>query len=344
MEAARLLSLLLADAALDALDEDGRPLGEQASPVLYRASSVDERPCPYEDGRARARMPMNVAALRQANTCWREVLAQLSRLAALHATSEGPLSGHQVWQAHLAVMCAPLLWWRAHDAPLPRALSALYKLSLGFATALPMLLLSQPGVGDAPLGEALSGEEFFALNDAQGWLIGQMQVCAGPKRLITQSYETICWANLSAPPAHPCFERDELTRLSAAMARAHRDLMHAALLAREGLEGEDALTLCPGLELAPWARNMRAWPLSARLYHSLQPLRPFALVRALPGLKHDHLDRLWPAPQAPLTSAEPHPLRRADALLERAILTLSEALALPAPPDASTIFEARPRA
>ena len=59
----RLLGPLVYQDALHWRDAEGRPLGEQASPVFYAAVGADERPCPYAD--TRHGRVMNRSALHQ---------------------------------------------------------------------------------------------------------------------------------------------------------------------------------------------------------------------------------------------------------------------------------------
>lgn len=328
--AIELLGTLLSNRALWLLDEQGRPLGEKAAPSLYQAAGVEERPCPYPDRRALTQKPMNVAALRQVSQCWRELIATLEALAdavSPDLAPGAPLSTHQAWLTLLlAFSLAPL---SAHEhLPVARLWSAMFKTSLGYTTILPSLLLSQPGVADAPLLDALSPDEFFALTDAQEWLIGQTQVCAGSATFIQQSYAALARKpskSIDLPAPLQCFD---VMRLAHTLARTWSACLGAGVRVNQAIA--QASAELPDVHLAPDRQQRDVWPICARATLASHPSRPFALPRAMPGLTLTHVDRLFPSGEAPHM---PHceTLEAVDQVLYARCLALADALHTPLP-------------
>lgn len=310
------LSFFLSHAILDELDEDGRPLGEHASHAAYNKAGVDERACPYNDRRQLTGKPINVAALRQVSTCWPMVIAQFERIAALHARSQGidtqdALTGHMVWRVHLAAFAGPALFKLEHpNEPIPRLLSAMFKTSLGYSSIIPSLLLSQPGTASAPLHDVLPEDDFFALSDAQSWLIGQTQVCAGSPSFIKQSYRAMSKRPHHTQAIHPIFERSDLVELSYHLAMTWSRLLSCALHTRE-LLGHGAGNHLKGyLNVRPDEQDRTSWPVCTRLLHQPNAPQHFALPRAMPGLTQAHISQLFITP--PTSSPRPHTLRDID--------------------------------
>lgn len=137
----------------DLADEDGRPLTEGVG---------EERACPYPD--ARRGWPMNVEALAQVRRHWGFITAQIS------ATSGPRLT--EAFQASLKAIYAPF----AGPRPVPAPVSALYKACAGFSQVFCFLLLE---------GEPRP-EPLFPWLDAEGWLLGTHQACAGPRAMVEE--------------------------------------------------------------------------------------------------------------------------------------------------------------
>jgi hypothetical protein len=181
------------EADRDLIDADGRPIGELASRV-YDRIETEVVACPYRD--VRRGLPMNHTALRQLSSCWDEVLAATSALAGAGATV------HRAWWATIAGTTAPRIHAERFGTPIPRTLSALYKGSLGFSQVLTAMLMSTDGLADEPLTSLGAPEEFLALLDDGRWLVGQVQVCAGPGPMIAQMVEALGGSDPETPP--PC--------------------------------------------------------------------------------------------------------------------------------------------
>lgn len=281
------------------LDEDGRPLGEQSEPDLYEAAGVDERPCPFQDSRQRSGKPINMAALRQARSCMAESDAMIAAWCAAISPAPGALTAARVWRVILAMQCKPVLdKLAAPDAPISRVDAALFKVTLGFSGVLPPILLSQPGIKDAPMREVLTPDEFFELLDQNEWLTGSRQVCAGSSEAIKRAYGAMLESTgMSNPGAH------NMNAIASLAAKAQAALVCAA----------------------SFARASRAQPTDSVCAHIYadRRLRLANLSAALPGLLPAHAQRLlpdedWPKQLVESSALDPDDARsiaRADELL-----------------------------
>ncbi|MCP4872501.1 MAG: hypothetical protein GY898_27740 [Proteobacteria bacterium] len=178
-------ALISSDAVLHLLDVDGRPLGEAASPALYAAAGIDETACPFSG--ARHGLPMNRAALRQLRSVWSEVLDDL---AALHGP-DPTLYG--AWRACFRATLRPVVQLdrEGADARVSRVEAAAYKTALDFSQVLTFLLLSDDGLGARPLRSFGDGLDLVEQLDQGGWLVGQVQACAGPASSIAELFEVL---------------------------------------------------------------------------------------------------------------------------------------------------------
>jgi hypothetical protein len=168
---------------LDALDVDGRPLGE-----LSAGAAVEHVRCPYAD--SRLGLPMNRSALDQIRSVWPDVLALFAGAAARE-----PRTVAGAWRASVACMAAAALGPR----PVPRDRSAAWKASLGYQQTFALLTLVHDR-GDTPLSALGTGAQFVAWCDREGMLVGQVEACAGPSGWIARGFEV-----LADPPAAPPF-------------------------------------------------------------------------------------------------------------------------------------------
>jgi hypothetical protein len=194
--------------ANDRLDEDGRPLGEVSS-TLYDRVETEVVACPYPD--MRHGRPMNRTALRQVSSVWPQVLATLQGLAG------GGTTVHGAWRIALIGISAPLL----SPAPTSRALSALYKTSLGLSQVTSTLLMADDAVAATPFSELGSGTDFFGALDQHGWLLGQLQVCSGPPAMLVQMGEALAHGGPPAVPPLPLPEPERMAEIAAMAVAAH---------------------------------------------------------------------------------------------------------------------------
>ena len=290
---------------VDALDEDGRPLGEQAS---ARYPDVERREVvrAFGDARDATGLPCNHAALAQLQGAWRPALDWLRSFDAHRPRDVERM--HR--RAFAATAQAPLAWVR--EGRISRRRAALHKLALGFSDLLARLLFE--GVIDAtdppPPVEALDG-----WLDARPWLVGERQVCAGSRAQIR-----LAWRALSETGA-----------------RAHRDPEIDALLERAAIEAAAASAarrLLPGAS-APEryaCARLAVDPAPPRLVSSILqvedagPLHASLLFRAPPpGLRA--FFAALPAPD------DPAALARVDAALTRAVRLAPSRAVVPAQPE-----------
>ncbi len=178
------------------LDEDGRPVAEVGSEVEGTVPTVHVA-CPYAD--RRRGMPMNRSALRQLGAVWPEVLARLSAYA-----GPPPVTVHAALGAVLAGTSTVVRWWCDHpDLPVPRGLAATYKTSLGLSQVLAASCLLEPDLGPAPLRSLGDADAFFSFLDDGGWLLGQVEACAGPRGAIGEAFDALCAGGGPTPPWAP---------------------------------------------------------------------------------------------------------------------------------------------
>lgn len=176
------------------LDEDGRPVAEIGTELEDPPVGTERVACPYPD--RRAGLPMNRSALRQMAVEWPAVLAALRSFA-----GPGPVS---VRGALAAVLTGTSEVARHHldhpDRPVPRRVAVTYKTCLGLSQVLAASCLADPDVGSAPLGSLGDGAAFFTFLDDGGWLLGQVEVCAGPRAMFLDVFTALSEGG-GTPPA-----------------------------------------------------------------------------------------------------------------------------------------------
>lgn len=171
---------LLGGAARSWPDEQGRPLGEQASPRYATTPQREERR-PFGDVRDASGLPCNVAALAQLHAVWPMLLAALS---AFDAERPDTLA-RTLRRISAGVRLAPLLALCTR-APVPVAVAALHKVTLGFSDLCAAMLLEVRVDADQP---APGDHVLHAWLQERPWLIGNTQVCAGSRAQITRVWQ-----------------------------------------------------------------------------------------------------------------------------------------------------------
>lgn len=166
------IAWLLGTGHLSALDEDGRPIGEQASP-LYDASR--DRRLTFGDPRDATGLPCNVEALAQVRSVWPAILDALRAFEPDRPLTYGALFRKVMASTSLAKLTA------MRGSPVSRAVSSLYKVTIGFSDLFAALLLDTTIDADAQIG---AEELLFEWLDERPFLIGQRQVCAGSRAQI----------------------------------------------------------------------------------------------------------------------------------------------------------------
>lgn len=118
---------------------------------------------------------MNGAALAQVMGAWPEVLATLQ-------AHGGPTAAH-AWRACCRLRWGPL--WG--EPPVSEPVAAVFKTVLGLQRPLTAWLMLHPGAAARPLPDLVGGALAERL-DQEGWLHGQVQVCAGPMGRIREAW------------------------------------------------------------------------------------------------------------------------------------------------------------
>ncbi|MBZ0120561.1 MAG: hypothetical protein K8H88_26445, partial [Sandaracinaceae bacterium] len=171
---------LLGDGHLSCVDEDGRPIGEQGSP-LYASLPQDERVRAFGDARDASGLSCNHTALLQIRAAWPAILATHAAL-----ENDRPSTHQRILRRTLsATSLAALASLRAPGVPIGRELAAFYKVSIGFSELCAGLLLE--GAIDAD-DRPVPDERLFAWLDERKLLVGQRQVCAGTRAQIRRMW------------------------------------------------------------------------------------------------------------------------------------------------------------
>jgi len=258
------LEAFVEDAALDWLDETGRPLGERASAhwdgVVARGEGALAT-CPYADRRRGS--PMNVSALAQVQRHWPAVLDALS--------AHGGPTAAAAWRATCRLRWSPL--WGPR--PVPSVVAATFKTALGLNRPLTAWLLQHPGAAAEPLHQLIDPQELLVRLDAEGWLHGQHLVCSAPPGMLRASWTALHSDHRAQP--HPA---------DAAVAWVCG--LWAVLGATRRLLRRGVLDEVPGW--SPVADPRPDWPLVARW---LGARGPGALVREVARFPPRLVLRLW---------------------------------------------------
>lgn len=180
------LSNLLADRVVQILDDEGRCLTEQADSGY---PPDQEEICPYPD--RRLGRPMNRGALQQIGRHWGWTRRHLMEQMPPEATLQ------EAFQVSLEATSQALLWDQPY--PLPARLAALYKACAGFCQVFAWLLLEEDQSGRRKLASLGQSGDFFGWLNAQGWLLGVEQACAGTESQIRSLFDVFC-GGLGPPP------------------------------------------------------------------------------------------------------------------------------------------------
>ncbi|MFT5354070.1 MAG: hypothetical protein ACI9KE_001270 [Polyangiales bacterium] len=161
-------------------DTDGRYLGEH---IASAYDTRDDARLTFRDPRDQTGLVANIGALHQVTSAWATVL---------HLLSPGPTSQHppssrllQMLDATRTPVALIASRW-LEGKPIPPALAAAYKASIGYGQILRTWLLR--GVPTEPPDL----HPFLAFVDAEGWLIGKDYVCPGSRRAIAEAWTVLC--------------------------------------------------------------------------------------------------------------------------------------------------------
>jgi hypothetical protein len=305
-------------------DEQGRPLGEQASP-LYASAPQREEPRRFGDARDASGLPCNVAALAQLHATWPTLLAALSAFDA----GEPDTLARTFRRISAGVRLGPLLALHTR-APVPVAVAALHKVTLGFGDLCAAMLLEVRVDADQP---APRGAVLDTWLDERPWLIGATQVCAGSRAQITRVWQALRETGGEQPVVElsaPWF-RDALAALLELEALAASRAGHARAALAQGVPvGPVGLALFTSGEVPLWTEALRQAPAAGVLHPSLL----FASV-AVPRSLQRFIDQVRGAEgvdaDAALLAAAAEPAQR----LARALGVVD-----PCPPTAAAFLDA----
>lgn len=157
-------------------DTEGRYLGEHIAKG-YDAS--EDAQLLFRDPRDQTGLVANIGALHQVTGAWATVLHLLSP-----APGTSPSLVQMLDSTRMPLALIARRWLRG--LPIPPALAAAYKASVGYGQILrTWLLRGEPT-------EAPDLHPFLAFVDAEGWLIGKDYVCPGSRRAIAEGWVVLC--------------------------------------------------------------------------------------------------------------------------------------------------------
>lgn len=313
-------------------DEQGRPLGEQASPRYTTVPQHEERRA-FGDARDASGLPCNVAALAQLHATWPTLLAALS---ALDADQPDTLA-RTLRRVSAGVRLAPMLAVHTRG-PLPVAVAALHKVTLGFSDLCAAMLLEVRVDADEPTP---GGDTLDAWLDERPWLIGTTQVCAGSRAQIGRVWQALRETGAAQPikALRASWFREAFAALLELEALAAASAGHARFALAQGLAvGPVGHALFTAGEVPQWTEAIRQAPGAGPAHPSLL-FASHAVPRSLRTfVDHVGAQDSVDADAALLAAAEEpaHRLVRALGLGEASPLTAAAFL------DACSAGEARP--
>lgn len=157
-------------------DTEGRYLGEH---IAKGYDTREDAQLLFRDPRDQTGLVANIGALHQVTGAWATVLHLLSPKP---GTSPSLVQMLDSTRMPLALIARRWL----QGLPIPPALAAAYKASVGYGQILrTWLLRGEPT-------EAPDLHPFLAFVDAEGWLIGKDYVCPGSRRAIAEGWVVLC--------------------------------------------------------------------------------------------------------------------------------------------------------
>lgn len=238
------------------LDSAGQPIGGIAS-ERYEPSSVEVTRCPYSG--SRHGRPMDLTALRAVTAHWPRTLQAARALSGPHATV------HRAWRTCMALLHAPLFLQELGPTVVPVEMVGGVKVSLGYAQVLTDLLLTTPGLADAPLVEQIDGHTLFQTLDHDGRLLGQQHVCSGTPAMFAAFWTALAggpdplpapWSDIPAFDTRMDWQLGHYGALAARVLSGElRGSITPWLYARTGGDARLALRLFPTGEVPPRLRQ-----------------------------------------------------------------------------------------
>jgi hypothetical protein len=231
-DAFQLLDWIMSRHLHEYLDVAGRPVGEGRAAAFHHVQT-DMQSCPYGGSRHHHAKPMNVSALRQILPEWEKIITMLSWLSQRHRAryrSEVRTYEDVLLVASAGVFLADFLVLRKHQPlrsrEIPVVISGLYKVCLGFQLATFLGSMQQRFAGKTTPKQLPTAAEFHDYLEAQGLLIGEAEVCAGPPAMIMDAFDAMVGGPEVAREALPA----DCARLEIAWERHDLFTDHAAYL------------------------------------------------------------------------------------------------------------------
>jgi hypothetical protein len=200
-DAFQLLDWIMSRHVHEYLDVAGRPVGEGRA-AAFQQVQTEMQSCPYAGSRHHHAKPMNVSALRQIIPAWEQILTLLSWLSQRYrARHQGEVTTYEdlLLVTSAGVFLADFVVLRRHQPvrsrEIPVLISGLYKVCLGFQLAT-FLGFMQERFADKKPDRLPNAADFYDGLEAQGLLIGEAEVCAGPPAMIMQAYDVM----IGGPP------------------------------------------------------------------------------------------------------------------------------------------------
>lgn len=202
-------------------DDEDRPLREGRTPAEHlRATDIEYKPCPYAGSRSEHALPMNVSALRQMSAHWDDIVGAMVMLRDAYREVRGvtELDLMDAWR--VSQLGAALPWWfvlgKGETAPAYAAALAKAMQGVGLWAQLDFVKLQTQAWQPPPLTAA----SILALTEANGTLIGETEVCAGPEKMLLRYFEAMVGttpADVAASPrlATLIAERDAMLGFAA---------------------------------------------------------------------------------------------------------------------------------
>lgn len=173
-------------------DDEDRPLREGRTPAEHlRSTDLEYKPCPYAGSRREHALPMNVAALRQMSAHWDDILGAMVMMRDAYREIRGvtELDLMDAWR--VSQLGSALPWWfilgKGVTAPAYAAALAKAMQGVGLWAQLDFGKMQTENWQPPPITAA----SILALTEANGTLIGETEVCAGPEKMLLRYFEAM---------------------------------------------------------------------------------------------------------------------------------------------------------
>jgi len=185
-------------------DDEDRPLREGRTPAAHlRPTDIEYKPCPYAGSRSQHALPMNVSALRQMSAHWDDILGAMVMLRDAYRAIRGvtDLDVMDVWR--ISQLGSALPWWfilgKGETSPAYAASLAKAMQGVGLWAQQDFVRMLTEPWQPPPLTAAA----ILALTEANGTLIAETEVCAGPEKMLLRFFEAMVGTTPADAAASP---------------------------------------------------------------------------------------------------------------------------------------------